>query len=259
MLIDGQFPVAAPPEVLMRHLFDARLMASCLPGCESLTPLDPEPCDRYQAVVVVALAGIKARFDLQVQVTQRDALNVWATTRGEEGGQASTLQADSQVSLAATPEGTLVSYRSDVSVTGRLGRFALGMMKKKAQSLGDEFAANLQRALTALEVPAAAAAPAAAPASPAASADLIPNMGVPGIDHSAPAAAQPGTASMATGTPSLATGLGTAAAAAAAAKPALPALPALPMRAPLPVSVGFWSGLWSWLRGLLGATPKAGS
>jgi carbon monoxide dehydrogenase subunit G len=144
MLIEGQFPVTAPPEALLAHLFDARLMASCLPGCETLERLDE---DRYRALVVLAMAGIKARFDLQVQITRRDECNVWAVTRGEEGGQASTLQADSQVTLEATADGTLVRYRSDVSVTGRLGRFARGMMKKKAQSLGDEFADNLRKQL----------------------------------------------------------------------------------------------------------------
>lgn len=154
MLIDGQFPVAAPPEALLQHLFDARLMASCLPGCEALEPLAD---DRYRAVVVMALAGVQARFDLQVQITRRDANNIWATTRGEEGGQASSLQAHSQVTLTATPEGTLVSYHSEVSVTGRLGRFALGMMKKKAQLLGDEFAANLRRKLDDLATQASAA------------------------------------------------------------------------------------------------------
>ncbi len=149
MLIDGQFPVAAPPHALMRHLFDARLMASCLPGCESLEALDGE---RYRAVVVMAMAGIKARFDLLVQITRRDENNIWAATRGEEGGQASKLQADSQVTLTASPEGTLVAYRSEVAITGRLGRFALGMMKKKAQNLGEEFADNLRHKLEALEV-----------------------------------------------------------------------------------------------------------
>jgi carbon monoxide dehydrogenase subunit G len=144
MLIEGQFPVAAPPQSLLQHLFDARLMASCLPGCETLEPLAD---DRYRAVVVIAMAGIKARFDLQVEITRKDDLNVWATTRGEEGGNASTLQAESQVTLQPDGTGTVVSYRSEVSVTGRLGRFALGMMKKKAQSLGDEFAQNLQARL----------------------------------------------------------------------------------------------------------------
>jgi carbon monoxide dehydrogenase subunit G len=156
MLIEGQFPVVAPPHALMRHLFDARLVASCLPGCESLEALDAE---RYRAVVVIAMAGIKARFNLEVQITRRDDSNVWAVTRGEEGGNASSLQADSLVSLAAAPEGTLVTYRSEVSVTGRLGRFALGMMKKKAQSMGEEFAGNLRGKLEALEAPAAAPQP----------------------------------------------------------------------------------------------------
>lgn len=154
MLIDGQFDVAAAPADVLAHLFDARLMASCLPGCESLEQAGD---DRYRAVVAVALAGVKARFDLQVEVTERLADGVRATTRGEEGGNASTLQATSEVRLAPNAGGTHVAYRSEVAVTGRLGRFALGMMKKKAQSLGDEFAANLQRALAAAPQPVVAA------------------------------------------------------------------------------------------------------
>ncbi|MGE0311425.1 MAG: CoxG family protein [Lautropia sp.] len=148
MLIDGQFAVGAPPHALMRHLFDARLMASCLPGCEALEAIDD---DRYRAVVVLAIAGIRARFDLQVQITRRDDHNVWAVTRGEEGGQASNLNAESHIALAASPEGTLLTYRSEVSVTGRLGRFALGMMKKTAHRMGESFAENLRLKLEALE------------------------------------------------------------------------------------------------------------
>lgn len=144
MVIESQFNVSAAPQALLAHLFDARFMASCLPGCEQLERLDD---DRYRVVVVVAMAGIKARFDLQVAVTGRDERNVWAVTRGEEGGQASTLQADSHMQLEPVEAGTLVRYRSEVNVSGRLGRFALGMMKKKAQSIGDEFAANLRRKL----------------------------------------------------------------------------------------------------------------
>ena len=47
-------------------------------------------------------------------------------------------------------EGTQVHYQSEVSVTGRLGRFALGMMRKQAQNLGEQFARNLQKALQSL-------------------------------------------------------------------------------------------------------------
>jgi uncharacterized protein len=148
MLIEGQFTVQAPPGTLMRHLFDAEVMASCVPGCERLEALDE---DRFRSVVVVSLAGVQARFDLLSEVTQREALAVSAVTRGEEGGQASTLQAETRLTLAPAEGGTLVAYRSDVTVTGRLGRFALGMMKKKAQSMGEEFAGNLRTRLEELE------------------------------------------------------------------------------------------------------------
>ena len=160
MLIEGQFTVQAPPDALMRHLFDAEVMASCVPGCERLEKLDE---DRFRSVVVVSMAGVQARFDLLSEVTQREALAVSAVTRGEEGGQASTLQAETRLTLVPAEGGTQVAYRSDVTLTGRLGRFALGMMKKKAQSMGDEFAGNLRTRLEALENVPPAAAPVAAP------------------------------------------------------------------------------------------------
>jgi len=148
--------VHAAPDAVWNALNDPSVLKECIPGCESLEAAGE---DRYRAVVVVALAGIKARFDLQVEVTERLADGVRAVTRGEEGGNASTLQATSEVRLSPVAGGTHVDYRSDVAVTGRLGRFALGMMKKKAQSLGDEFAANLQRALAAAQEAAVATTP----------------------------------------------------------------------------------------------------
>jgi carbon monoxide dehydrogenase subunit G len=111
VLIEGRFPVGIPPQSLMPHLLDARLMASCVPGCESVEAVGD---DGYRTVVVIAMAGIKARFDLLVQITRRDDLNVWTSTRGDEGGQASRLQADSHLSLAPAADGSMVTYRSEV-------------------------------------------------------------------------------------------------------------------------------------------------
>jgi carbon monoxide dehydrogenase subunit G len=39
---------------------------------------------------------------------------------------------------------TEVCYSSEVSVVGRLGKFGLGVMKKKAESLGRDFAATFK-------------------------------------------------------------------------------------------------------------------
>ena len=62
-------------------------------------------------------------------------------TGGEEGGKASSLWARSELLLTEMDGGrTQVRYNSEASIFGRLGRYGLGMMKKKADAIGAEFA-----------------------------------------------------------------------------------------------------------------------
>jgi hypothetical protein len=53
-----------------------------------------------------------------------------------------------------TAEGaTAVRYLSEVSGTGRLGKFGLGVMKKKAEALGAKFAEAFRGKLEVAAVP----------------------------------------------------------------------------------------------------------
>lgn len=148
MRVDGAFEVDLPQQALFRSITDPALMAVCVPGCESIEQVDPTT---YRAVVNVGLGFIKARFNLVVEVTQEIPFErVYSVTRGEEGGRASQLTATNEVSLIDLGGGrTRVQYASDLSVTGRFGKFALGIMKKKAQSLAREFADNLHAKIAA--------------------------------------------------------------------------------------------------------------
>ena len=70
---------------------------------------------------------------------------VVSITRGEEGTRASVISSNNELVLApAEGGGTEVKYVAEVSVTGRLGKFGLGMMKKKAEALGAKFAENFR-------------------------------------------------------------------------------------------------------------------
>lgn len=148
MRVDGAFEIDLPREALYRSITDPALMAICVPGCENIEKIDPTI---YRAAVRVAIGVIKARFNLVVEVTQETPPEcVQSITRGEEGGRASQLTATNQVSLIDLGDGrTRVEYVSDLSVTGRFGRFALGIMRKKAQSIANEFADNLRTRLVA--------------------------------------------------------------------------------------------------------------
>ena len=131
--------VKASRESVWAAIKDPARIAPCIPGCESIKIAGP---GLYRARVGIAVGPIKAAFNLEVEVTQETPPSfVASTTRGEEGTRASVLNAHNELHLAALDDGTTeVRYVSEVSIVGRLGRFGLGVMKKKAAALGVEFA-----------------------------------------------------------------------------------------------------------------------
>jgi uncharacterized protein len=143
MRIEGSFTVAAPRERVFAEITNPALMAGCIPGCEAIEVIDAKT---YRARILVEVGPIKARFNLVVEVTEEEApARVLSVTRGEEGTRASVVSSSNELLLAPAEGGaTEVKYASEVSVTGRLGKFGLGMMKKKAEALGAKFAENFR-------------------------------------------------------------------------------------------------------------------
>lgn len=139
MKIEDSFHVRAPIDKVWRFITDPDQVAPCLPGCEKVEVTGP---NTYRASIRVALGPIKTTFQVNVELTEQQPPHFAAsTTRGEEGGKASTLSARSELRLRAIDESsTEVHYSSDVSVFGRLGKYGLGMMKKRAETIGGEFA-----------------------------------------------------------------------------------------------------------------------
>lgn len=140
MIIEDSFEVQAPRSIVWAALIDPLVMASCIPGCEAIEVVDDS---HYRAHVKVKLGPISAKFALEVTVTEMTPPeSILSTTKGQEGSRASTLSATSRLELEdLDSELTRVSYGSEVQLVGRLGRYGLGIMKKKAESLGKEFAA----------------------------------------------------------------------------------------------------------------------
>lgn len=146
MKIDGSFVIAAPLQPVWDALLDPAVVGPCIPGCSAIEVLSPE---EYRASVTLEVGPIKANFTAMVTVTELVPYEkVTSTTKGEEGSRASVLSSVNVLSVQAIDAATTkVQYASDVSVTGRLGKFGLGLMKKKAERVAAEFAANLQARL----------------------------------------------------------------------------------------------------------------
>lgn len=138
MKLEGAFSVAAAREAVWQDIRDPGVMAQCIPGCALAEQID---ASSYRAVVVVKFGPISARFNLVVEVVEEVALELVRTkARGEEGTRASVVSSDNVLTLSEPEPGvTDVTWSAEVQLSGRLGKYGLGLMRKKAESLSAEF------------------------------------------------------------------------------------------------------------------------
>jgi hypothetical protein len=144
MDIERTFVVAAPRAEVWEFITSPERVAPCLPGCESVAMVAP---GKYKVVVAVKVGPIKATFNVDVDAVEERAPEYAVyQTRGEEGGKASRISADSTLALREIDAGhTEVTYTSKINIVGRLGKFAGGVMKKLADSMSDTFVAELRK------------------------------------------------------------------------------------------------------------------
>jgi len=143
MRIDKSFVIEAQQEKVWQFVSSPESVGMCFPGCQGVTALGD---DKYKAAVKVKIGPIKTIFNVEFEETEKRPIEYAAyTSRGEEGNRASRLKALSTISLSPADGGrTQVDYTSELSIVGRLGKFGLGVMKKKADSMGDEFVQSLR-------------------------------------------------------------------------------------------------------------------
>jgi len=144
--IEGSLVVDAPLYSVWPALLDARVLAACIPGCSGIEAVSPTS---YRGTVAMKFGPIEPKFEIEVTIKEIvEGVSITSTTRGQEGSRASLLSSENLVMVrAASPQSTEVSYSSMVSVTGRLGKFGLGLMKKTAEKLAVEFGLSLTAAL----------------------------------------------------------------------------------------------------------------
>lgn len=148
MDIERTFTVAAPQQRVWEFITSPADVAPCLPGCERVEITEP---GKYRAVIEVKVGPIKTSFNVGVETTEERAPDFAAyTTRGEEGGKASRLSAESTLALKAIDAThTEVTYTSKIILVGRLGKFAGGVMKKMAESMSNRFITAVKERLEA--------------------------------------------------------------------------------------------------------------
>jgi len=143
MEMTGEYLVPAPRPAVWAALNDLNILKAVIPGCESLTAL---PDNQIEAVVTASVGPVKASFKGMVTLSDLDPPNGY-TIRGEgKGGVAGFARGGAIVRLTDAPGGTLLSYKVDAAVGGKLAQIGSRLIDSAAKKLADEFFAKFSAA-----------------------------------------------------------------------------------------------------------------
>jgi carbon monoxide dehydrogenase subunit G len=143
MDIEKCFRVAAPQSEVWEFITSVEKVAPCMPGVKEVHVQSP---GQYTGVINVKVGPIKTSIKADVkEIEQRAPEFISYSIKGEEGGRASRLTAETRLSLAAVSSNqTDVEFKSHAVIVGRLGKFAGGVMNKLADSMSEQFIAALR-------------------------------------------------------------------------------------------------------------------
>ena len=129
-------------------VMDVPSMAKCIPGVESVEDLGNE---KYKVVMKIRVGPIGLTLNSELSVVEKNeetrtaALRVDAADKRVGGAVKSTMT----MHLEANGSGTKMQVETDAQVMGRIGDFGQPVIRKKADQMLQEVAANLRKALNA--------------------------------------------------------------------------------------------------------------
>ena len=146
MLMEGKFTIKAPIQKLWETLLDPETLLSCIPGAEKIERIDEKTFD---CVVKQKVGPISVKFKFKSVLSKVEPpTHIEVDGEGEDIGKAGHFVQKSVVDLRETPGGEVeVSYRTDVTIVGKLAMFGDRIMRAKAKKVEEEFTKALQERL----------------------------------------------------------------------------------------------------------------
>ncbi|HOJ42587.1 MAG TPA: SRPBCC domain-containing protein [Syntrophorhabdaceae bacterium] len=146
MIIEGGFILKAPIDKLFDFLLKPDTIMTCLPGAESVKLLDE---NTYECVVKQKVGPISAKLKFVNRLTKVERpTHIEIEGEGEDMTKLGHFKQKSIVDLKDLGNGEVeVTYKTDVSIVGKLAMFGDRIMRAKAKDTEKEFTKNLQEKL----------------------------------------------------------------------------------------------------------------
>ena len=124
---EGTVEIAASPFETWRLIFDPDVLASALPGCESLEQTGE---DHYRADIVIGVAGMKGRYGARLALHDKQPPDS-VRLKGQAWGVLGYGEGEGVVQLEETGEGrTRIHYRYRANVGGKVALVGQRMLER---------------------------------------------------------------------------------------------------------------------------------
>ena len=135
MKIEGSYTFNAPRERVWQVLLDPKIMAQCMPGCESMNEVAP---DRYETVMKVGVASVKGTYKGKVAIKDKQAPTHYVLS-GEGSGGPGFMQGDVAIDLEETNGQTVLKYSTDPKIGGLIASVGQRMLNGVAKMMAEQF------------------------------------------------------------------------------------------------------------------------
>ncbi|OGP57112.1 MAG: hypothetical protein A2162_04575 [Deltaproteobacteria bacterium RBG_13_52_11b] len=147
MLLEGRFRLKAPIQKIWDILLEPETLLSCIPGAEKVERLDERT---YDCIVKQKVGPISVKLRFKNVLTKVEPpTHIELEGTGEDVTKLGHFTQKSVADLKEFPGGEVeVSYRSEISITGKLAMFGDRIMRAKAKQVEEEFTKALQQKLS---------------------------------------------------------------------------------------------------------------
>ena len=145
MELEGSETLKATPEAVWQALFDRAVLERSIPGCETLEQTSET---EFAAVVKLKIGPVSARFKGEVELSDIEPLKACTLSGKGSGGIAGFAKGNARITLEAVGDATVLIYRADAAVGGKLAALGSRLIKSTAQKLVGEFFSNFNGVLS---------------------------------------------------------------------------------------------------------------
>ena len=148
MKFQGKLSIARPVEKVWEFLWNIEKLTSCIPGCESVKTIKDR--EKYELTVKDSVGPITVHFELLAEVKKLEPLKRIEIALEGKDFKAGGVRQTMTLVLTAKGSDSEIDFETDVNVFGRLGTLGYPFVKKKAETVINEFSENVKSAIEAI-------------------------------------------------------------------------------------------------------------